>query len=540
MQNSQLSPRQKMINMLYLVLTAILALNVSSEVLDAFKNVNDGISTTNSSLQSKNSGIYSELNDEYINDPKKAKEAFEKSKHARELSAKLYALLEQYKKQMIEEAGGIDAETGKIKRDDDINVPTLLFVENGGKKGKDLRQQIETTRAELIKLLPDNEKATVDKSLALKVDAPVGGVQWEVAKFNHVPVVAAVTLLTKYQNDLLAAESHIIETLYGSINKEMTKVDRMQARILSPSSLILQGEAYKADVMVAAYSSTQNPDVFLGNFTSSIKKDDKGNYVMLESGSDVPPLSNAQKIDVDGGFGKLSMAGNSTGIKKYSGVIRVKKDDKFQFYPFDGEYQVAPKMAVVAPKMMNVMYIGLPNDVDVSVPGVAQSDITASLVGSGTLAKNSDGSYTAKVTAPGEAKVIVKAKVNGKELVMGEQKFRVKNVPTPITTLDGVHEGGKITLAKIRSSRGVVPLLKNFDYSTRFTVESFQVSYKSKKDDNITVPVTVNGPLYDSRTKEQIIERLQTGDNLFVDEIIVRGPAGDKRKMNPVAFVITK
>ena len=192
MQNSQLTPRQKMINMLYLVLTAILALNVSSEVLDAFKNVNDGISTTNRSLQSKNSDIYSELNQQFVNDSLKAKKAFLKSKQARTVSAKLYTLLEQYKKEMIVEAGGIDAETGKIKRDDDINVPTRMFVENGGTKGKALKQQIETTRKELLDLLPAEEQAEVEKSLSLKMDEPVASSSWEFAKFNHVPVVAAV------------------------------------------------------------------------------------------------------------------------------------------------------------------------------------------------------------------------------------------------------------------------------------------------------------------------------------------------------------
>jgi len=293
-----------MINMLYLVLTAILALNVSSEVLDAFKTVNDGISTSNNSLKSKNSDIYSELNRQFVNDSVKAKMAFEQSRQVRAVSAKLYALLEQYKKEMIAEAGGIDEETGKIKRDDDINVPTRLFVEDGGKKGKQLKKQIETTRAELLGLLPKEARAEVEKSLSLKIDAPVAGAEWEFAKFNHVPVVAAVTLLTKYQNDLLGAESHIIETLYSSIDRGFKKVDRMEAKIISPSSFILQGEAYKADVMVAAYSSTQHPEVFLGSFNSSVKKMPNGEYAMLTSSSDVPPLTNATKVDVEGGFGK--------------------------------------------------------------------------------------------------------------------------------------------------------------------------------------------------------------------------------------------
>lgn len=540
MQNSKLTPRQKMINMLYLVLTAILALNVSSEVLDAFKTVNDGIVSSNHSLQYKNSGIYSELSAQFTNDSLKAKMAYEKSQQVRGISAKLYAQLEQYKKEMIAGAGGIDAETGKIKRDDDINVPTHMFVENNGKRGKELKQQIENARAELLKLVPADERAEVDRSLSLKIDSPPGGKSWEVVRFSNVPVVAAVTLLTKYQNDLLGAESHIIEKLYSSIDKDMKKVDRMEAKIISPSNFILQGEPYKADVMVAAYSSTQKPDVFLGSFNSSVKKNTDGSYIMLASASDVPPLISANQLQVEAGFGKILLNNIVTGKKKYTGVVRVKKDAGFEFYPFDGEYQVAPKVAVVAPKMMNVMYIGLDNTLDVSVPGMPQSDVIASYAGAGSLIKNSDGSYNAKPTATGEAKVIVKAKVNGREMVMGEQKFRVKPVPNPISTLDGVYESGKITLAKMRSTRGVVPKMVNFEHVARFTVESFQVSYKSKKDDNITPPITVVGPAYDSRVKELISNRVQIGDAVFIDEIIVRGPAGDKRKLNPLAFVVTK
>ncbi len=535
MQNSQLSPRQKMINMLYLVLTAILALNVSSEVLDAFKNVNDGISTTNSSLQSKNSGIYSDLNYQFTNDPIKARVAYEKSKQAKELSAKLYSLLEQYKTQMIADAGGIDAETGKIKRDDDINVPTRMFVEQGGKNGKLLKAQIETTRAQLLTLLPDDEKAGVEKTLSLKMDAPAQGVNWEVAKFNHVPVVAAVTLLSKYQNDLLSAESHIIETLYKSIDKDLTKVDRMEAKILSPSSLILQGEAYKADVMVAAYSSSQSPDVFLGSFNSSVKKNEKGAYEMLTSASDAPPLLNAQKVEVEGGFGKILMQGNATGIKKYTGVVRVKKDDKYQFYPFDGEYQVAPKLAVVSPRMMNVLYIGLENPVDISVPGVAQSDVVASFEGNGTLVKAGD-SYNALVTTAGVTKVKISAKVGGKLMAMGEKEFRIKSIPNPTSTVDGITQGGNATGKFVEQRRGVVPKQDDFIYGdVHWRVQSFVLSVLKGgqifKEDN-------TGPVFNAKCKN-LMKGLKKGDAVFIDDIMVKGPDNKLRKVSPMAFNIT-
>jgi gliding motility-associated protein GldM len=542
MSNAKLPPRQKMINMLYLVLTAILALNVSSEVLDAFKTVNDGIGYSNGSLQSKNAGFYSSFAQQLQNDSARVDTIFRKAKRARELSLQLNTQLEQYKVQMINDAGGIDPSTGKIKRDDDIDISTRLFVENQGSRGKALRRQIEETRVQLLSLLNGQDRKEAEHSLSLKIDESPAGKAWEVAKFDQVPVVAAVTLLSKYQNDVLSAEGYIVERLYNSVYSRTEKVDKMAAKIISPSSFILQGEAYKADVMVAAYNSTQNPDVFLGRFTPAVKRDATGNYSELVSVSEVPPLENPIPIDVDGGLGKIALSANATGNKNYSGVVRVKSNatGEYKFYPFEGEYQVAPKVAVVSPKMMNVLYIGLDNPVDVSVPGMAQSDVSASMVSNGTLVRLPDGSYNAKVNMPGVTKVVVKAKVNGREMVMGEHPFRIKNVPSPVTTLDGVNEGGKITLARMKTATGIVPVVKGFDYPARFTVESYQVSYKSKKDGEISLPITVNGPLLNQRIKDIIRNRMAAGDDIYFDEIWVRGPAGDKRKINPIAFAVVQ
>jgi hypothetical protein len=186
------------------------------------------------------------------------------------------------------------------------------------------------------------------------------------------------------------------------------------------------------------------------------------------------------------------------------------------------------------------MYIGLDNTIDVSVPGVASSDVSPVLDAHGTLVRNADGRYTAKLTGAGPARVIVKAKVNGREMVMGEQQFRVRPVPNPVSTLDGVYEGGKISLAKIRTTRGIVPLLKNFDFGARFQILSYTVSYRSHKEDNVSPPMPVTGPVYDPKIKDIIDSRLQAGDDLFFDNIIVRGPAGDKRKINDMAFAVTK
>lgn len=537
MASSQLTSRQKMINMMYLVLTAILALNVSSEVLDAFKSVNDGIDISNTSLESKNTGMYSVLGREFQNDSIRAKAAYEKSKKAREVSAKLFAQLEQYKKQMIQEAGGIDAETGKIKRDDDLEIATRLFVEKNGKEGKLLKQEIEKARQELLSLVEEDERAQMESSFALKIDKPASDKPWEYARFNQVPVVAAVTLLTKYQNDVLSAENHIIETLYGTIGDKIERVDKLEAKIISPTSYILQGEAYKADVMVAAYNSTQSPDVFLGQFNGAFKKDAAGNYAEIISTSGGPPLLNPVKVDVQGGFGKIQMAGNATGNKKYTGVVRIKgKAGEYKFYPFDGEYQVAPKVAVVSPQKMNVLYIGLDNPVDISVPGVAQSDVSAVFEGNGTLAKNEDGSYKALVSTPGTTKVKVSAKINGKQLPMGEQTFRIKRIPMPRTTLDGTFEGGNALGKTLELRKGVVPKSDDFIYGEiQWKVISYTVGIRKKID---FFPIENNGPLLNEKAKA-LMKGLDKGDAVFIDNIMVKGPDNEVRKISSIAFNIT-
>ncbi len=533
----KLPPRQKMINVLYFVLLAILALNVSSEVLDAFKVVNDGINTSNSSLQSKNSGTYFNLTSQFKNDSLKAKEAYEKSILARQLSSHLYDLLEQYKMQMIAEAGGVDTSTGKIRHDDDIDIATRMFVENGGKKGRELKTEIEATRQKLLALLHEPLRTGVSQSLSLKAEQNEGAKSWEYAKFNHVPVVAAVTILSKYQNDLLGAESHIIGELYNSINANIKNVDRMQAKIISPSSFILQGESYKADVMVAAYSSTVKPEVFLGQFNSMVKKDEDGNYPPLLSLSDVPPLVNPQKVEVQGGFGKIQMAATATGSRKYTGVVRVKgKGDGYEFYPFEGEYQVAPKVAVVAPTKMNILYIGLDNPIDISVPGVAQTDVSAVFEGDGSLVRNPNGNYYAHVTTKGQTKIKVSAKVDGKMMPVGEQQFRVKRIPNPVTTVDGLPYTSKATGTYMKQRSGVVPKSDDFPYGDLpWKVQSFVVSVRKGTD---IFPVENSGPVFNQKIKE-LFKGLKKGDAVFIDNILVKGPDNVVRPIAPIAFDIT-
>jgi hypothetical protein len=183
---------------------------------------------------------------------------------------------------------------------------------------------------------------------------------------------------------------------------------------------------------------------------------------------------------------------------------------------------------------MNVLYAGLENPVTVSVPGVAQRDVNATFDGPGELVKNADGSYTVKPTTRGKYKIHVSAKVDGNNMSMGDMEFRVKTVPNPIAKLDGVYDGGKISINKMKSASGVVPVL-DFDFAARFTVVSYTITYATV-DGLQKFPCT--GPTLDGKFKTAFNGRAKPGQSVFFDDIIVRGPEGNNRSIPSLAFVV--
>jgi len=544
MAGGKLTPRQKMINMMYLVLTALLALNVSTEVLNAFRLVNEGLLSSNSSLNGKNDGIYKAFQKQMDQDATKAKPYFDKAIKAQQVAKELNSLLQQYKDTIVASAKGYNPETGEIEERDNIDIATRILVEersktkDGKQKGKDLQERINKARAEFLALLDDKDRANF--KLPLTTELPKGKAgedkkTWEFATFNHVPVTAAVTILTKFQNDVVSSEGAVIEYLIKKIGETDFKFDALAAKIIAPSSYIMQGQQYKADIFLAAFNSNTQPEVFLGPL-SGFKKNPDGSYDKIDSQNPLPGGYNAGgMLKAEGGMAKLEQGASGVGERKYTGIIRVKNPvGGYTFYPFEGGYQVAAKAVVVSPTKMNVLYIGVENPMKISVPGVGQGDVQARLDGAGTLTKNPDGSYTATVTAVGKCKIAVSAKIDGKVQPMGEEEFRIKRIPDPIPTLGGKLRGGNTQPGSIKAQSGVVALLENFDFEARFNVVSYQVIYSSKGE---IFKTEIQGPLFNAQAKS-FLDRAKPKDIIFIDEIKVVGPDKQPRKLGQIAFQI--
>jgi gliding motility-associated protein GldM len=540
MAGGKLTPRQKMINMMYLVLTALLALNVSQEVLNAFHLVNEGLQSSNGSLEKKNQGIYDAFDKQMQQDKIKAQVYYDKAMTAKAIASRLNDTLAAYKTRLIDGAGGRDTETDEIVQRENVDVATRMFVEDGAgvKRGQALQKLIGDTRDSLLALIDPQDRSAFQLPLNSKPPKIKGEEhdKWEYLTFSHVPATAAVTILSKFQNDAVSSEGAVIEYLIKKIGQNDFKFTDLQAKVIAPTSYVLDGQQYKADVFLAAFNAGTQPEVFLGPL-GQFKKNADGTYDAVKTiTSDLPPGYSGAPIHAEGGFGKYVATASGVGEKSYGGVIRVKDPatGHYTFYPFEQKYQAAPKAVVVSPTKMNVFYIGVDNPVEISVPGVSINDVSANLNGAGSLTRNADGTYTAKVTAVGKCQVGVNAKIEGKVTPMGEKEFRIKRIPDPVPTLGGKLRGGNTQPGSIKAQSGIVPLLENFDFEARFNVVSFQMVFSSKGE---IFKAEGTGPLFNAKMKE-FLDRARPKDIIFIDEIKVVGPDNQPRKLGQIAFTI--
>lgn len=529
MAGGKLSPRQKMIGMMYLVLTALLALNVSKEIINAFVTVNDSLEASNTNTTSRNERIYADFQKAMQNDPTKVGPFNTKAQSAKKLSAEMITYIDNLKKEITVKVEGLEANAAvpaprDIARKDDYDIPTNILcgdkADGRGHAATALKEKINKFKADVLKSMsPADQKLfgpRLDQMLNTKDPDPKMVVDnkatWEMATFYHNPVVATIALLTKFQGDVRNVESEIVNHLYTSIDAGSFKFDNLEARVIAPTSYVLTGQEYKADVFLAAYSSTSNPEITV-------------------EGAAIP---------VEGGLGKYSTRPGSEGLKKWGGVIKVKDPatNQIKEYPFTSEYIAAKPASVVSADKMNVLYIGVENPMSISVPGVADANVTATVSGGGaTLVKNvklGSSKYTAKATTQGEATVAITAKLDGKAVPMGQFKYRVKRVPDPVAMVNG-KKGGPINKAELAAATSVNSIMENFDFELYFKVTKFRMTLIKKGRDPIELDAPSN---LITPAMKAAIQGSGPGAKVYFEYIKASGPDGTTRSLSSVNFVL--
>lgn len=507
--------RQQMINMMYLVLLALMALNVSAEILKAFQIVGKSIEESIVSIEAKNNSTMKQFEAQLKNDRKRTEPYYNKALEANKESNELYKYIEDIKQQMIQEADGIDKETGEIAQAKDTDIPTRMMIENG--KGAELQNKINQTREDLIAILrkanlSSQTLKTIQKDMVLKAEDPVDDREnrdWATYRFQSVPVAAAVTLLTKVQNDVKNTQADIIDRLLKAIAQEDIALDVLTPVVKMTKSSFAEGEKVEAQILLAAYSSTQNPTITL----------------------------EGQQLDVANGSATWTTTASSVGEKILNGKIIVKNPTtgEQKDYPYKVNYDVFKAPAIISADAMRVLYRGLDNPISVSVPGYKPEDVFASISG-GSLTKKSGGNYIAKVSSGRKAKISVSVKTkDGNTKAVGSEEFKIKPVPKP-TAYFGSKASGEITPGEIGIVHNVSARMGDFVFEgVKYTVSRFQFIYQPKRGPAAFLQANSSAL---TGSMEQLLRNPQKGDLIIITNIDVKGPDGTKRLENGITLTV--
>ncbi len=521
-----------MISMMYLVLTAMLALNVSKEILDAFVTVNNGLENTARSFDKDIAQLYAKFDEKKSIDPLRVQAMWVKAQEAKKLSKEMGIYIEEMKKMLLRETEGyknkeedtirLEYVEGKERYDVTTNILCGDSEDGSDGQARVLRKKLDTYREAMLSLLPPAEKASMHLNIESKDPTDGGELRtWEMKTFYHTPLAADITILTKIQDDVKAAEADIVEALLRQTDSDIIPFDTVAARVIASTNYVMMGETYEADIFLAAFNKTLSPQILLGKFNPLTGK--------MEGAYD--------SVNVKNGMGKYFMDATREGIFTYEGVINMTTPKgKVMQYPFKSEYIVARPALTVSADKMNVMYAGLVNPISVSVPGVPNEKAHVSC-DNGVLTSLGNGKYTVTQPVAGRpCHITVMADMeNGDQKNMGMMEFRVKRLPKPYGSLSGV-DGSKVTAAKLGSLAGIACSYgPDFEFQANPRVVSF--TYEITVNGFFEAPKPVKGNLFDQGMQTKF-RSLKKGTRVIFDNIVAIGPDNQPVTLPAISLII--
>jgi gliding motility-associated protein GldM len=459
---------------------------------------------------------------------------FERARLVRDYSKQLVQYIDELKKHVTEKTAGVsykDSAKWNLKfvdAKDNYDIPTEVLIgdnpvspKSGDNSAKQLREKLNTFHDKVLqafekdagkKFLPADVAEVKSKIAGIVPTDPVeleNGVKvnWEAKNFEHMPLAAVVTYLTKIQTDVKNIEAEMVSKLYASVGATSFKFDKLSAKVIAPSSYIQAGQPYTADVLLVASSSTASPRIFMGTYDTIGRK-------WLNKGAEV-------KVEL--GMGKISNPTGGAGEQKFSGGIEmIKPTGEVEVYPFEGSYMVAAPSVAVSADKMNVIYIGVPNPISVSAAGIAPSELQVS--GSGvSLAPAGPGKYIATATTAGEASISVSAKTKDGVKSQGPPvKFRVKPIPPPVAKAGGMTGTATMGVNQVKAIGGIGAELAGFDFDAKFVVTSFEftATVKGKGIQEVSNSNNLTSGMVAA------IQGAVAGTRIFISEVKAKGPDG--------------
>lgn len=507
------TPRQKMIGMMYLVLTAMLALNVSTDILNGFKLVDDSIHFTLNVTSERNQDMMENFRLAAEQNEQKNGEWYNKAVELQEKADSLYNYIENFKfdiavladgKSYANNAENVEegARVANISGRDNIDVTAQYAINEG--HGKTLKKMFADYRDFLSELSNGEKKDEYDKMFATPDGTTADGapISWEQSIFEGMPVGATITILSKLQLDIRSAQNDMIQYLREQTDVADLRVNKMEVLVVPNSRYVIRGGKYTAKIVLAAVDSTARPDYFIdGN-----RINENGIYEVVASG---------------------------IGLRKYHGelVLPAKNEGEEDMrFPFEGEYSVGEPSVTVSNVELNVMYRDYDNKFSISVPGVANDKVKVSV--NGATASHNGGMWYIKPTGTAkEVTISVSAELDGHMQSMGSLTYRVKELPKPgayFKSGSTEYNEGKIARNALMNPQATVIASYGSEglLDLKYTITSFQLQ--------TSMGYSQSAGNKFSKTQLDQLGKLKPGAMVNIVDIRAKGPEGKEIRLRGI------
>ena len=491
------TPRQKMINLMYLVFIAMLALNISKEVLSAFGNINESLENSSETLISKNTAALNALEVKASEASEQFAEVYQNADQVSDATNALYSYLEQVKTEM---KSSVEDPTDYESMDKADFVNEMFF--KSGKLKPEGEQFITNMRSytnEIENVLGGkNQFKKIVESVKERFSAndvtPDAGVKG--AKVNYVihhfegfPLVSSITKITNLQNDLKRLENEILSKMLSGQLETIASVENNYSTLLETTrSAVYPGNKFDGKIVLGRTDSTTVPS------SVNLKLDGRE----LKEGKDFETVKGKVQLKVTAG---------NPGEHEISGELIFTEGGKEVPVEVKQSFQVIPKpnQAIVSADKMNVVYRGIKNPITVSMPGVPENNISASAPGH-SFNKKSGSTYILEPSTGKELGIKVNGTIDG-ETFSSTTKFRIKGLPRPTPTIRGqIAQGGAIKMPrKAVEISPIGAIFEDFDFDISPVVKRFTMSVPGQAS------VVVNGDRLNAQAK-RALNLARTGD----------------------------
>jgi gliding motility-associated protein GldM len=504
-------PRQKMINVMYLVLTAILALNVSHEVIDAFKVVDKSLITSNNNISASNNTLYRSLEEKLTEPQSKEKAAIwePKAMTAKSLSDNMITYIDSLKLALKNAADLRMKWDDKAKdsiedfREDNLDASTRLFETHG--KGKELKDRLDQYKEQMLAIDPAIKQQFMN-SLPINTIPPISqeGKQKDFTQtfFHMTPTVAALTMLSKFQNNIKNAENMVVTYCHSQIGAVEVHMDQVGVLVGQSSNYLMPGQELTVTAGVGAYSSSVKSDISINGSPVNLVNG-QGSYKTTVSGA------GDHTIQINGSFT------NENGVK-----VPIHQTVTYTVG--------TPGGAAVMLDKMNVFYIGVPNPVTIS-SGTGWDKTHVSMAGGSLTPAGAPGKYIVKVNSVGKASITVNA--DGKA---STYDFRVKRIPDPIVKV-GPSSGGRVQSVIFKNQNFARADLEGFDFDAHFNIVSATMYFSGANFSNVQSAEIHGGSLEGVKS---LLQKSIPGTSVTFDNVKVQGPDGIVRSIPGPGFIL--